>query len=152
MSLFRQRGFAIDSLAIGRTHEEGISRLTMVVDGSKSGVEQVIKQLYKIIEVRKVSDLSEDQKVERELALVKVFSRNASSRAEIMQVADIYRARVVDVGQSSLTVEVTGPTDKIDSLIELLRPYGIREMVRTGVVAMTRGGTARATLVKEKSA
>ncbi|MBI4579840.1 MAG: acetolactate synthase small subunit [Planctomycetes bacterium] len=152
VSLFRQRGFAIDSLAIGRTHEDGISRLTMVVDGSKTAVEQVIKQLYKIIEVRKVSDLSDDQKVERELALVKVFSRNASMRAEIMQVADIYRGRVVDVGQSSLIVEVTGQTDKVDSLIELLRPYGIKEMVRTGVVAMTRGGTARVTVVKEKSA
>src|SRR5687768_8320310 len=86
VSLFRQRGFAIESLAIGRTHEDGVSRLTMVVDGSKTGIEQVTKQLYKIIEVRKVSDLTDDQKVERELALVKVFSRNAAARAEIMQV------------------------------------------------------------------
>lgn len=124
----------------------------MVVDGSKTAIEQVTKQLYKIIEVRKVSDLTDDQKVERELALLKVFSRNASARAEIMQVVDIYRARIVDVGQNSLTVEVTGQSDKIDSLVELLRPYGVKEMVRTGVVAMTRGGTARPVALKEKTA
>ena len=139
VSLFRQRGFAIDSLAIGRTHEQHISRLTMVVDGSRTAIEQVVKQLYKIIEVRKVSDLTEDQKVERELALLKVTSKNAASRAEIMQIVDIYRARVVDVALGSLIVEVTGPTDKIDSFMGLLRGYGIKEMVRTGVVAMTRG-------------
>jgi acetolactate synthase-1/3 small subunit len=139
VSLFRQRGFAIESLTIGRTHEPHVSRLTLVVDGQKTAIEQVIKQLYKVIEVRKVSDLTHDTKVERELALVKVFSRNSSMRAEIMQVADIYRARVVDVSHNSLTVEVTGPSDKVDSLVQLLRPYGIKELVRTGVVAMSRG-------------
>ena len=139
VSLFRQRGFAIESLTIGRTHDAHINRLTMVVDGSKTAVEQVIKQLYKIIEVRKVSDLTEDQKVDRELALVKVSSKSAAARAEIMQIVDIFRARIVDIAQGSLIVEVTGPTDKIDSLVGLLRPYGIKEMVRTGTVAMTRG-------------
>lgn len=139
MSLFRQRGFAIESLTIGHTHDAHIMRLTMVVDGSKTAVEQVIKQLYKIIEVRKVSDLTDDQTVERELALIKVSCRNSAARSEIMQIADIYRARIVDVAQGSLIVEVTGPTDKIDSIISLLRPFGIKEMVRTGVVAMTRG-------------
>ena len=142
VSLFRQRGFAVDSLATGHTHEPHIMRLTIVVDGSKTAVEQVIKQLYKVIEVRKVSDLTEDQTVERELALIKVTSKNASMRAEIMQVADIFRARIVDVAMSSLTVEVTGPPDKIDSMVSLLKPYGIKEMVRTGVVAMARGATA----------
>ncbi len=139
VSLFRQRGFAIDSLTIGHTHDAHINRLTMVVDGSKTAVEQVIKQLYKIIEVRKVSDLTEDQKVDRELALVKVTSKSSAQRAEIMQVADIFRARIVDIAQGSLIVEVTGPTEKVDSMIGLLRPYGIKEMVRTGVVAMVRG-------------
>ena len=139
VSLFRQRGFAIDSLTIGKTHESHVSRLTLVVDGSKTAIEQVIKQLYKVIEVRKVSDLSEDARVERELALVKVSSKNAAQRAEVMQIADIYRARVVDVAQGSLMVEVTGPTTKVDSLIELFRPYGVKELVRTGVVAMSRG-------------
>src|SRR3954466_13341005 len=104
VSLFRQRGFAIESLTIGRTHEPHVARLTLVVDGSKTAVEQVIKQLYKVIEVRKVSDMTDDAKVERELALVKVFSRNSGMRAEIMQVVDIYRARIVDVARDSLTV------------------------------------------------
>src|ERR671926_177723 len=142
LSLFRQRSFAIESLSIGKTHEPGIMRLTMVVDGARSAVEQVIKQLYKVIEVRKVSDLSEDARVERELALVKVTCKTASQRAEVMQIADIYRARVVDVAQGSLMVEVTGPTNKVDSLIELFRPYGVKELVRTGVVAMSRGQAA----------
>jgi acetolactate synthase-1/3 small subunit len=139
LSLFRQRSFAIESLSIGRTHEPGIMRLTMVVDGARSAVEQVVKQLYKVIEVRKVSDLTEDPRVERELALVKVSCKTAAQRAEVMQMADIYRARVVDVAIGSLTVEVTGPTDKVDSLVELLRVYGVKELVRTGVVAMARG-------------
>ena len=142
VSLFRQRGFAVDSLTTGRTHEPHIMRLTIVVDGSKTAVEQVVKQLYKVIEVRKVSDLTEDQTVERELALIKVTSKSPSMRAEIMQVVDIYRARVVDGALGSLTVEVTGPTDKIDSIVGLLKPYGIKEMVRTGAVAMSRGAAA----------
>ena len=139
VSLFRQRGFAVESLTIGHTHEPHINRLTMVVDGSRTAIEQVIKQLYKIIEVRKVSDLTEDQKVDRELALIKVSSKTSTNRSEIMQIVDIFRARIVDVAHSSLVVEVTGPTDKIDSMLTLLRPFGIKEMVRTGVVAMTRG-------------
>jgi acetolactate synthase I/III small subunit len=142
LSLFRQRSFAIESLSIGRTNEPGIMRLTMVVDGARSAVEQVIKQLYKVIEVRKVSDLSEDPRIERELALVKVSAKAGAQRAEVMQIADLYRARIVDVATSSLMVEVTGPTAKVDSLIELFRPYGVKELVRTGVVAMTRGAAA----------
>lgn len=139
LSLFRQRSFAIESLSIGRTNEPGIMRLTMVVDGARSAVEQVIKQLYKVIEVRKVSDLSEDPRVERELALIKVSCKTAPQRAEVMQFANTYRAHVVDVAPSSLMIEVTGPTVKVDSLVELFKPYGIKELVRTGVVAMSRG-------------
>ena len=139
VSLFRQRGFAIDSLSIGRTHDAHISRLTMVVDGTRTAVEQVIKQLYKVIEVRKVSDLTDDARVERELALIKVSCKAAPQRAEVMQIADIYRARIVDVASGSLMIEVTGPTVKVDSLIDLFRPYGLKELVRTGVVAMSRG-------------
>jgi acetolactate synthase-1/3 small subunit len=142
LSLFRQRSFAIESLSIGKTNEPGIMRLTMVVDGARSAVEQVTKQLYKVVEVRKVSDLSEDPRVERELALVKVSCKTAPQRAEVMQIADIYRARVVDVATGSLMIEVTGPTVKVDSLIDLFKPYGIRELVRTGVVAMARGHAA----------
>ncbi|MCC6176767.1 MAG: acetolactate synthase small subunit [Chloroflexi bacterium] len=139
VSLFRQRGFAIDSLTIGNTHEPHVMRLTIVVDGSHTAIEQVVKQLYKVIEVRKVSDLTEDQKVERELALIKVTTKSSTLRSEILQLVDVYRANIVDIAVSSVTVEVTGPTDKIDSMVSMLRPYGIKEMVRTGTVAMARG-------------
>jgi acetolactate synthase-1/3 small subunit len=138
LSLFRCRGFAIDSLAVGQTDIDNIMRLTLVVDGSRTAVEQVVKQLYKVVEVRKVSDVSEDQTVERELALIKVTSK-PTTRSEIIQLVEIYRARVVDVAQSSLIVEVTGTPDKVDSMVQVLRPFGIKEMVRTGVVAMVRG-------------
>ncbi len=113
-------------------------RLTIVVDGSRTAVEQVVKQLYKIIEVRKVSDVTEDQTVRRELALIKVTSK-PTTRSEIIQLADVYRARVVDVAPGSLIVEVTGTPEKIDSMVQVLRVFGIKEMVRTGVVAMVRG-------------
>jgi acetolactate synthase-1/3 small subunit len=116
-------------------------RLTMVVDGARSAIEQVTKQLYKVVEVRKVSDLSDDARVERELALIKVSCKTPSQRAEVMQIADIYRARIVDVAAGSLMVEVTGPTDKVASLIELFKAYGVKELVRTGLVAMSRGAT-----------
>jgi acetolactate synthase I/III small subunit len=139
VSLFRQRGFAIDSLTIGKTHEPHVMRLTIVVDGSKTAIEQVIKQLYKVIEVRKVSDLTDDQTVERELALIKVTSQSSSLRSELLQLVEVYRASVVDIAMGSLTVEVTGPVDKVDSMISMLKPYGIKEMVRTGLVAMARG-------------
>jgi acetolactate synthase-1/3 small subunit len=138
LSLFRCRGFAIDSLAVGHTDIPNIMRLTIVVDGSRTAVEQVAKQLYKIIEVRKVSDVTEDQTVQRELAMIKVTSKPAT-RSEIIQLADIYRARVVDVAPNSLIVEVTGTPDKVDSMVQVLRGFGIKEMVRTGVVAMVRG-------------
>src|SRR5579883_1726432 len=138
LSLFRCRGFAVESLAIGHTETPNIMRLTIVVDGSKTAVEQVVKQLYKIIEVRKVSDVTEDETVRRELAMIKVTSK-PSTRGEIIQLVDIYRARVVDVAPNSLIVEVTGTPDKIDSLVQVLRAFGIKEMVRTGVVAMVRG-------------
>jgi acetolactate synthase-1/3 small subunit len=139
LSLIRQRSFAIESLSIGKTNEPGIMRLTIVVDGARSAVDQVTKQLYKVVEVRKVSDLSEDPRVERELALVKVSCKTAPHRAEVLQIADIYRARIVDVGNGSLMIEVTGPSAKVDAMLELLRVYGVRELVRTGVVAMARG-------------
>jgi len=116
ISLFRSRGFVIDSLTIGQTDIQNLMRLTVVVDGSRTAVEQVVKQLYKVVEVRKVSDLSEDQTVNRELALIKVTSK-PTTRAEIMQLIDIYRARIVDVALGSVMVEVTGDPEKIDSLV-----------------------------------
>jgi acetolactate synthase-1/3 small subunit len=144
ISLFRSRGFAIESLTIGQTDVPDVMRLTIVVDGSKTAVEQVVKQMYKVVEVRKVSDLSEDQPVVRELALIKVTSK-PSTRAEIMQLVDIYRARIVDVAFGSLMIELTGDPEKIDSIVTLLRGFGIKELVRTGVVAMVRGSGAKET-------
>ncbi|MBI3978092.1 MAG: acetolactate synthase small subunit [Chloroflexi bacterium] len=140
VSLFRRRGFNIDSLSVGHTEAPGISRLTVVVDGATTIVEQVVKQLYKVLDVVKVSDITHDESVERELALIKVAA-TASTRSDIMQMCDIFRAKIVDVAPDSVIVEVTGQTDKVDSLFSLLRPFGIKEMVRTGRVAMVRGLT-----------
>ena len=144
VSVLRRRGFNINSLSVGPTDNSGISRMTIVVDGDETIVEQVIKQLYKIIEVLKCSDISNEKKVDRELALIKVAA-TASTRSEVMQLVSIYRAKIVDVSVDSLMVEVTGPPEKIETMQSLLRAYGIREMVRTGVVAMTRSavGSAR---------
>jgi acetolactate synthase-1/3 small subunit len=134
----------IDSLTIGQTDIQNMMRLTIVVDGSKTAVEQVVKQLYKVVEVRKVSDLSEDQPVVRELALIKVTSK-PTTRGEIMQLVDIDRARIVDVALGSVLIEVTGDPEKIDSLVGLLKGFGIKELVRTGVVAMVRGSSGKDT-------
>ncbi len=138
VSLFRRRGFNIESLTVGHTDVPGISRLTLVVDGATTIVEQVVKQLYKVIEVVKVSDITEDDRIARELALIKV-SATSSTRPEIMQIVDIFRCKIIDVAPESMIVEATGATDKIDSLVLLLRSFGIKEMVRTGRVAMVRG-------------
>ncbi len=138
VSVLRRRGFNINSLSVGPTENPGISRMTIVVDGDdETIVEQVIKQLYKIIEVLKCSDISGERKVDRELALIKVAA-TASTRSEVMQLVSIYRAKIVDVSPDSMMVEVTGPPEKIETMQNLLRAYGIREMVRTGLVAMIR--------------
>ncbi|MGI5837562.1 MAG: acetolactate synthase small subunit [Chloroflexota bacterium] len=141
VSLFRRRNFNIESLAVGHTETPGISRMTLVVEGSASTVEQVTKQLYKLINVRKVSDVSEDPTVDRELALIRVSAKPAS-RTEIVQIANIFRANVVDVAPNSLMIEAVGTENKIESLITMLRSYGIKEMVRTGKVSMVRGTAA----------
>ncbi|MFC1948245.1 acetolactate synthase small subunit [Chloroflexota bacterium] len=137
-SLFRRRSFNIESIAVGRSEVPNISRTTIVVDGTTTSVEQVRKQLDKIVDVVRVVELSEEETISRELALVKVKS-NSATRSEIMQIVDIFRANIVDVGSDSLTVEVTGDENKIDSLLTLLQGFGIRELARTGRIAMTRG-------------
>lgn len=137
-SLFSRRGYNIDSLAVGVTEDPNISRMTIVVHGDDHVLEQVTKQLNKLIDVIKVSDIGGDDAVERELALIKVAA-DVNTRAEIIQIANIFRARVVDVGPKSMTVEVTGDESKIQAIERLLRQFGIREMVRTGKVAMVRG-------------
>lgn len=136
-SLLRRRGFNIESLSVGHTDLPQISRMTIVVNGDDAIVEQVAKQLYKVIDILKVSDVTHDKAVERELALIKVAA-NAQTRSEIMQIVDIYRAKIVDVAADSLMVEATGTEDKIDSMINLLRGFGIKELARTGIVAMVR--------------
>ncbi len=149
-SLFRRRGFNIQSIAVGNCEIPHLSRMTIVVDGPVTMVEQVRKQLDKVIDVVRVSDISGENIVARELALIKVAATSVT-RSEIMQIVDIFRANIVDVGSDSVTVEVTGDEDKIDSLFNLLRSFGIRELARTGRLAMTRGG-ATLPQVEEESA
>ena len=139
-SLFRRRGFNIESIAVGHTEMSHLSRMTIVVDGTTASVEQVRKQLDKLIDVVKVTDITVDSMVARELAMVKVRA-TPSTRSEIIQIVDIFRANIVDVAPDSLIVEVTGDEDKIESLFELLRGFGIKELARTGRIAITRGAT-----------
>ncbi len=137
-SLFRRRGFNIESIAVGHAEAPGISRMTIVVGGTSAAVEQVRKQLEKVVNVIKVTDITDEAIVARELALIKVRA-TPSTRSEIIQIVDIFRANIVDVATDSLTVEVTGDEEKIDSLLNLLRGFGIREAARTGRIAMARG-------------
>jgi len=139
--LFRRRNFNIESLTVGHSETPGISRMTIVSEGDGT-IEQVEKQLYKLINVTKVTDVTDEPTVIRELALIKVTASGAA-RSEITGLVDIFRAKVVDVASDSLTVEITGTEDKVDSLLGLLRPFGIREMVRTGRVAMVRGSNGQ---------
>ncbi|MBM7566880.1 acetolactate synthase small subunit [Paenibacillus sacheonensis] len=136
--LFGRRGFNIESITVGTSEEAGLSRMVIVTTGDDNTLEQVIKQLYKLIDVIKVVDLSANPMVGRELALIKV-SAEPASRPEIMGVVETFRAAVVDIGTHSMMVQVVGDTEKIDAMVELMKPYGIRELSRTGVTAMTRG-------------
>jgi acetolactate synthase-1/3 small subunit len=139
-SLFRRRAFNIQSLAVGGSEHPGLSRMTIVTGGDAAQVEQVRKQLEKLINVVKVSDITEEDMVTRELALIKVKA-TPSTRSEIMQIVDIFRANIVDVAPGSLTVEVTGDENKLNSLLGLLRDFGIKELSRTGRIALTRGSS-----------
>ncbi|MDI3340015.1 MAG: acetolactate synthase small subunit [Sphaerobacter sp.] len=149
MSLFRQRGFNVDSIAVGHSEQPGLSRMTLVVQGDDRTVEQVTKQLYKLLEVIKVTDVTGENLIQRELALVKVAA-NERTRGDIMRlVSEVYRARIVDAAPDTLVIEVTGPSEKIDSLITLIRPYGIKEVARTGCVAIERGSGSVAVRVED---
>lgn len=136
--LFSRRGYNIESLAVGTTEKPHISRMTIVVEGDDHVIEQVTKQLHKLIEVIKVSDITQDEYIDRELVLIKVYA-DPIQRSEIMQIVDIFRARIVDIGHKSLIIECTGDQGKIAAIEESLKPFGIREMVRCGKVAMLRG-------------
>lgn len=148
VSLFRRRGFNIVSLTVGPSELPGLSRLTIVVGGATVVIEQVVKQLYKLIEVIKVSDISQEEMVARELALIKVAAAN-SRRLEIMHIVEVYQGKILDMTPDSLIIEMTGADDKIDSVVEVLRPFGIKEMVRTGRAAMVRGSASSAKLPEE---
>ena len=139
-NLFRRRNYNIESLTVGHSETPGISRMTIVVNANEAVLEQVIKQLYKLINVTKVTGVTNGAAVIRELALIKVHAPPAN-RAEIKQLVDIFRAQIIDVSHESMTIEITGTEDKVDSLIEMLRPLGIKELTRTGRVAMARGAT-----------
>lgn len=136
--LFSRRGFNIDSLAVGRTENPDVSRMTIVVEGDARVLEQVTKQLHKLVDVIKINDITADEYVDRELVLIKV-NVDPAQRGEVMQIADVFRARIVDLGRKTLTLECTGNDGKINAFEESLRPYGIKELVRTGKIAMLRG-------------
>jgi acetolactate synthase I/III small subunit len=136
--LFSRRGFNIESLAVGPTEVDGVSRMTIVVDAATQPLEQVTKQLNKLINVLKIVELDRTVAVERELALVKV-SATPGLRGQIIEMVDVFRAKIVDVDTDSITIEVTGAPDKIEAMFRLLAPYGIREVVRSGMIAVGRG-------------
>jgi acetolactate synthase-1/3 small subunit len=138
-SLFRRRNYNIEALSVGHSETPGISRMTIVLHGDDRVVEQVVKQLCKLVNVTEVVNVTSQPTVIRELALIKVKA-GAGSRTEIMQLANVFRGRVIDVGKTSLTIEITGPEERVDSLIGLLVPFGIQEIARTGRVAMVRSG------------
>ncbi|MEE8374425.1 MAG: acetolactate synthase small subunit [Dehalococcoidia bacterium] len=137
-SLIRRRSFNIESIAVGHSEQEGLSRMTIVVDGATTAVEQVRKQLDKLIEVVKLTDITGEGMIARELALIKVHA-TPSTRSEIMQIVDIFRAKIVDVSADSVVIEVTGGEEKIDSLYILIKKFGVKELARTGRIALTRG-------------
>lgn len=140
-SLFRRRAFNIESLTVGHTDQPGISRMTIVMDSDAAGAERVTSYLYKLVNVIQVEDVTSRPVVNRDLAMIKV-AVSPVNRTEIIQLVDVFRARIVDVANDSLIIEITGDEEKIDGFVEVLRPYGINEMVRTGIVSMLRGAVA----------
>ncbi|GAI17172.1 unnamed protein product, partial [marine sediment metagenome] len=137
--LFSRRGFNIESLAVGPTDDEKISRITMEVNAEEHSIEQIIKQLHKLINVIKIQELDPSNIVERELVLIKV-SADSKTRPEILEIVSVFRANIVDVAKKTLMIEITGNSKKVKALEDLLRPFGILELVRTGKIACTRGG------------
>ena len=137
-ALFSRRGYNIDSLAVCTTEDPEVSRMTITVEADDQILEQILKQLNKLIDIIKVSDITEDDQVDRELALIKV-SATPKNRPEILQIVDIFRGHIVDINPKSLIVEVTGDQGKAEAIVQMLRPYGIIELVRTGKIAMVRG-------------
>jgi len=137
-ALFSGRGFNIDSLTVAPTNDESISRITLVTRGDEQILEQISKQLNKLVDVIKVIDFTDGSGIEREMAIIKVTAED-ESRAEVLRIVDIFRAKIIDVTPKSYTIEATGAPAKMDALLELLRPLGLKELVRTGAVAIGRG-------------
>ena len=146
-SLFARRGFNIESLAVGPAEQEGISRITMVVPGDDRVIEQITKQLYKLINVLKVQDVTETPCVERELMLLKV-NANSTNRSQVVELAQIFRARVVDVAEDSLTLEVVGDPGKMVAIVQVLQKFGLKEIARTGKISLTRESGVNTELLK----
>ncbi|MDD1420242.1 acetolactate synthase small subunit [Dolichospermum sp. ST_sed1] len=146
-SLFARRGFNIESLAVGPAEQEGISRITMVVPGDDRIIEQLTKQLYKLVNVLKVQDITEIPCVERELMLLKV-NATSSNRSEIIELSQIFRARIVDVAEDSLTLEVVGDPGKMVAIVQVLQKFGLREIARTGKISLTRESGVNTELLK----
>ncbi len=142
-SLFRRRAFNIDSLTVGRTEKPEVSRMTITVDADRDQARRIEANLYKLVNVLLVENITSQPSIVRDLAMIKVAATH-EARSHVLELASVFRARVVDVAPESLTIEITGTEDKIDGLLEVLRPYGVLEMVRTGIVAMRRGKTASA--------
>ena len=137
-SLFRRRAFNIDSLTVGRTEKPEVSRMTITVDADRDQARRIEANLYKLVNVLLVDNITNEAAIVRDLAMIKVAATH-EARSHVLELASVFRARVVDVAPESLTIEITGAEDKIDGLLELLRPYGVLEMVRTGIVGMRRG-------------
>ncbi|UCC57885.1 MAG: acetolactate synthase small subunit [Candidatus Bathyarchaeum sp.] len=138
-NLFRRRNFNIENISVGPAEEVGLARMTITVRGDDRTIEQVVKQLNKLIDVIKVTRLDPDHIVTRELALIKVNAPNPKVRSDLINYADIFRARVVDVSSESLMVEITGTSDKVDAFIDIMKPFGVKEVARTGITALSRG-------------
>jgi len=138
--LFARRGFNIDTLAVGPTDDEKVSRITLTLDGAVHPIDQVTKQLHKLVNVLKIRDLEPEETLARELALFKI-STDGASRAEVMQICEIFRAKIVDVTRRAVIAEITGTCDKVDAFEQLVRPFGLIEMARTGEIAISRGRT-----------
>ncbi|HIJ15379.1 MAG TPA: acetolactate synthase small subunit [Methanosphaera sp.] len=137
--LFTRRDFNIDNITVGKTAETGISRITITTYGDNYTLEQIIKQLNKLIEIIKVRELKPENTIRRQLALLKIHAPTEQDKSEVIQYANIFRGHIIDVTPKTITIEITGNSDKINALIELLRPYGIKETAKTGITALSRG-------------
>ena len=138
-NMFRRRGFNIESITVGHTEQKGLTRMTITVNGDEKTLEQIVKQMNKLIDVVKVASLEPENIVTRELALIKVNVPDTKTRSDIINCVEVFRGRVVDVSSETLTIEITGTSDKIDAFLNLMKTYGVMELARTGITALSRG-------------